>query len=96
MIRISPAAADDLTRITRRITKDNGGAVASRMVGRIMADLRWLEKFPHLGRSGREPDTRELVITGSPYIVIYQQRPEALAVLRVIHGAMQWPPPPPQ
>jgi hypothetical protein len=45
------------------------------------------------GRPGRSPDTRELVISGLPYLVVYSvdsADPRNVAVLRVLHGAMLW------
>ncbi len=35
--------------------------------------------------------TRELVITGTPYIAAYRVRPQRIEVLRIIHGAQRWP-----
>ncbi|HLH88791.1 MAG TPA: type II toxin-antitoxin system RelE/ParE family toxin [Xanthobacteraceae bacterium] len=37
------------------------------------------------------PQTRELVIVGSPYFVPYRVRGERVEILRVIHGARRWP-----
>ena len=39
----------------------------------------------------REPDTRELVIQRYPYIVVYELRADAVAILRVLHTSQQWP-----
>jgi len=50
-----------------------------------------LENFPELGRTGRKPDTRELVFTGLPYLAIYRIRGEAVEILRILHGAQIWP-----
>jgi toxin ParE1/3/4 len=58
---------------------------------RIIEVVEHLADHPHLGRPGRIPDTRELVISGTPYIVPYRVRDDALEVLRVLHGAMRWP-----
>jgi toxin ParE1/3/4 len=48
---------------------------------------------PSLGRVGRVADTRELVITRTPYIVAYtvDRDADAVIVLRVLHGARRWP-----
>jgi plasmid stabilization system protein ParE len=42
-------------------------------------------------RAGRITGTRELVIPGLPYIVVYEAAPGGVLVFRVIHGAMQRP-----
>jgi toxin ParE1/3/4 len=44
-----------------------------------------------MGRPGRVQGTRERVITGTPYLVVYRVRHE-VEILRVLHGAMRWPP----
>ncbi len=44
-----------------------------------------------MGRAGRVPGTRELVISGTPYIVPYRVRGGAVEVLRVFHAARRWP-----
>ena len=50
-----------------------------------------LATHPASGRIGRVPGTRELVITGTPYIVPYRVRGDAVEILRVFHGARKWP-----
>ena len=92
MIRLSPEAEADLRDIARRIKKDNGKAVALRIHNRILSSLRPLERYPLMGRAGRVPNTRELVMPPLPFIAIYRPLPGEIAVLRIIHGAMLWPP----
>lgn len=48
-------------------------------------------RFPLSGRLGRVPGTRELVIHHTPYIAVYAVDDSVVRVLRVIHGAQQWP-----
>ena len=43
------------------------------------------------GRPGRVAGTRELVVTGTPYVAAYQVTRETVRILRVLHGAQQWP-----
>jgi toxin ParE1/3/4 len=47
-----------------------------------------------MGRSGRVADTRELVISRTPFIVVYRVTPTRIEILRVLHGAQAWPRPP--
>lgn len=49
---------------------------------------------PEIGRIGRVKGTRELVITHTPFIIIYRIRPRAgrIELLNMLHGAQQWPP----
>ena len=66
-------------------------AAAARMVERIASAVDQLASHPALGRPSRVPGTRELVISGTPYIVPYRIRGEMVEVLRVFHGARKWP-----
>ncbi len=57
-----------------------------------MAAVARLERYPASGRMGALRHTRELVVVQTPYVVIYRVAEEALEILRVIHGAQNWPP----
>lgn len=46
---------------------------------------------PELGRPGRVGGTRELVITGTRYIVAYRVQGEEIQLLRLLHGSQRWP-----
>lgn len=50
-----------------------------------------LPEFPQSGREGRVPETRELIIPGTSYIVAYRIGDDAIEVLTVMHGAKLWP-----
>ena len=64
---------------------------ADRTVSAIHRSVHNLTKFPAMGRPGRVVGTRELVVPGTPYIVPYRIRDNAVEVLRVFHGARKWP-----
>ena len=72
------------------IARDNPQA-AARIVERIAASVDRLAAHPASGRPGRVPGTRELVITGTPYIVPYQVSRETVEILRIFHAARKWP-----
>jgi toxin ParE1/3/4 len=72
------------------IGEDNPAA-AGRTVQRILRAVRLLEKNPAMGRAGRVTGTRELVVAGTPYILPYRVRGEAVEILRVFHAARKWP-----
>ncbi len=57
----------------------------------IRDHIRQLVDFPQSGRPGRVFGTRELVITGPPYIVAYRLLDDVVRILRVLHTAQQWP-----
>jgi toxin ParE1/3/4 len=64
---------------------------AARTVDRLVANVERLAEHPALGRAGRVPGTRELVVSGTPYIVPYRVRGETVEILRVFHAARKWP-----
>ncbi len=84
-------AVRDRDKIFDHIAPENFAAAVSND-HRIAAVEVQLTKFPNSGRPGRVTGTRELVITGTPYIAIYVLSSEAITVLTLIHGAQQWPP----
>jgi addiction module RelE/StbE family toxin len=47
--------------------------------------------FPNRGRPGKKEGTLELVLTPLPYIVVYRVRGDVIFVVRILHGAQQWP-----
>ncbi|ARS65937.1 type II toxin-antitoxin system RelE/ParE family toxin [Sinorhizobium meliloti] len=79
--------AQDLDRIVDHIAEDNPSAALD-MWDEIERQVQRLRDFPHSGRAGRIPETRELVVTGTPFIVIYMVG-ENVEVIRVLHGAQK-------
>lgn len=72
------------------IAKDDPVA-ARRVAERVLAAIEHLSGHPRMGRAGRVADTRELVVTGTPYIMIYRVRGEAVHLIHLLHGARKWP-----
>jgi toxin ParE1/3/4 len=72
------------------IARDDPQA-AAQFVERIAASVDLLATHLALGRPGRVPGTRELIVTGTPYIVPYRVRDDTVEILRVFHGARRWP-----
>lgn len=89
-IRWSPSATADLGRIVAYIEQDNPAA-ALRVAQAIHAAVTALSNFPQRGRTGKVSGTRELVLVPLPYIVVYEVAPEVVSVLRIRHGAQDWP-----
>jgi toxin ParE1/3/4 len=73
------------------ITLSNSDQVAARITMHIATSVQRLATFPMSGRSGRVPDTRELVISNSPVVVAYRIQKERIVILAIYHGAQQWP-----
>lgn len=73
------------------IAQDNPSA-AIEQGDKIASHVGKLADYPKLGRVGRKKGTRELVISGTPFIVVYRiQGEETVQILRLLHGAQQWP-----
>lgn len=83
-------AIANLTEIRKYIEQDHPAA-ARRVAQRIIIAVERLAKHPHLGHPGREPETRELIVPGTPYIVPYKVDRQRLAILAVLHAAQDRP-----
>ena len=90
IIEWSPQAVSDLKEIYLWIAPDNPRAGRA-LHERIVSCVSLLLTSPHLGRSGRVAGTREMVVSGTPYIIPYRIVGERLQILRVYHGSRQWP-----
>ena len=87
----SPEAIADLVALRAYIEQDDPAA-AQRVSLHIIQNVETLlPNSPQIGRPGRVPGTRELVIPGTPFIVPYRLVDKTIQVLRVYHGARQWP-----
>ncbi len=66
--------------------------VAARLVvNRVLAAAEALADQPSLGRPGRVPGTRELVVQRTRYIVPYRIKGETVEILRVFHASRRLP-----
>lgn len=84
-----PALAD-VEALQDFIAAENPGAA-----WRLVDDLfdrteRLLGSNPHAGRKGRVLGTRELVLSGIPFIVAYRVT-SRVEILAVVHSARDWP-----
>ena len=84
------AALANLDVEAEYIAQDNPAA-ASRMVSAITTAVQHLAQYPAMGRPGRVPGTRELVVPDTPFIVPYRVREDTVQILRVFHAARRWP-----
>ena len=84
----------DLEKIETHIAQENNPIVAIDVVMNIIDSAHLiLPDHPRAGRQGRLKNTRELVISGIPFIVIYREHisTNCIEILRVLHEAQQWP-----
>ena len=90
-LSIRESADADLTRIYRWIAKDSPANAAS-VIERILDAIEFvIPQHPMIGRRGRTAGTREWVVKGLPYVVVYEiDIPRDLViVLYVQHGAQR-------
>jgi len=87
-------AGIDLEKIEAHIAEENSLIVAIDVVMAIIDSVHLiLPDHPGAGRQGRLKNTRELVIDGVPFIVIYRENvsTSCIEILRVLHDTQQWP-----
>jgi len=85
------AAIRDLVHAREYIGLENETA-ASEMASRIVDATDRIVQFPEVGRPGRLNGTRELVVSGTRYLIVYRLKKNAVHFLRVLHGRQKWPP----
>jgi toxin ParE1/3/4 len=91
IVQWSPEAIDDLASLRAYVAEHNPAA-AKRVVLQILRGVdQLLSNHPEIGRPGRVPGTRELVIERTPYIVPYRVRDNRIQVLRVHYTARRRP-----
>jgi toxin ParE1/3/4 len=64
---------------------------AQLVVERVLNAVEMLAAHPALGRPGRVPGTRELVVANTRYLVPYRVRGQVVEVLRVFHTSRRPP-----
>lgn len=83
-------ALNDLEAAESWIARDNPDAAAE-LVLRIVKTVSLLQVQPGIGRPGRVPGTRELVVPETMFVIPYQVREDVVVILRVYHSARKWP-----
>ena len=89
-LRWTTPATQDPYNIIRHIQRGNPNA-AAKVAETLYVGCGKLLDFPRQGRRGRIAGTRELVFPGLPYIVVYRIQDQNLEIVRIYHGAQDWP-----
>ena len=89
-IRWTNKALDNLEAAVEYIAADNPTA-AKKVAQKIWGSVQLLKTQPGLGRPGRVSGTRELVVSGLPYIVPYLEKNGTIVILRIMHTSIKWP-----
>lgn len=84
------SAIEDLKSAKNYIDQDNPHA-AQQVVQRIKDKVALLSEQPGIGRPGRVPNTKELIVDRSSFILPYRVRDNHIEILRVLHTSRRWP-----
>ncbi len=91
ILRWTKPAADDLMSICDYTEEHFGPAQARKAALALYEGAASLAVLPSRGRPGRRPNTRELVIPGLPFLIVYRVRENVIEINRILHGAQKWP-----
>lgn len=89
-VRWLRAAVRNLDQAADFIAEDDPQA-ATRIVRRLKDAVDHLADHPAIGRVGRVPETRELIVPGTPFIIPYRVKNQTIEILRVLHSSQRWP-----
>lgn len=89
IVRWLSSARNDVIRLAGHIAEENPHA-ATRIARELLLAGDSLAWFPHRGRMGLVPGTRELVAVW-PYLIVYEvdAEMEQVRILRAWHGARE-------
>ncbi|MBL8296044.1 MAG: type II toxin-antitoxin system RelE/ParE family toxin [Bryobacterales bacterium] len=90
-LRWTTPAIDDLTQICDFTRERFGEAQARRAAIGLYEAADSLKAMPQRGRKGRKAGTREIIASNLPFIIVYRVGQDAVEILRILHGARQWP-----
>ena len=83
-------AEKNLVDIENFIAEDNAQA-AIQVSENIEISAGRLIDHPNMGKSGRVKGTRELIVVGTPYILVYRLNGNSIQILSILHGAQLYP-----
>ena len=86
----APGAIEDLMQLRAYIARDDP-RVAADIAAKFLATVERLPSFPASGRPGRVPNTRELMVPGTPLVIPYTVTDRGVEIIAVLHGARRWP-----
>lgn len=85
-----PLASTNRFKQLDHIAQDNPLAAISQDE-QIERQVDMLMQHPRMGRPGRKKGTRELVISRTPFIVVYRVKGTRIEVVRLLHSSQQYP-----
>jgi len=89
LIEWTQAAEDDLIEALAWYIEQADKETGQHIAVRLFAVADRLAAFPHSGRPGLLPETRELAAPGLPYFLVYKVT-DKVEILRVMHTSRLW------
>ncbi len=86
-LNITPEAERDIFAIAANIMQQDSVQSAKKAISIFKNQLNILADFPDRGRAVGGDNTREIVMTGLPYIAIYEKTNTSVIIVRVLFGA---------
>jgi toxin ParE1/3/4 len=90
-LRWTPRAVADLEQIADYLLAVNPKSW-KRLLSRLQIAIDYLLQFPHMGKAGLVEGTREFVLSGTPYILVFRLKHDVVQIVSVRDGRMQLPP----
>ena len=90
-LRWTPRAVADLEEISDYLMAVHPEAW-EQLMARVERLTDALLDFPLMGKSGLVPGTREFVLAGTPYILVFRLKGDAVVIVSVRDGRMRFPP----
>ena len=86
-LKITPEAEKDIFNIAYNIQLQLSSEAAMHAVSELKKQINKLSELPDVGRAGACDETMEVLMTGLPYIAIYEKNDSLITIVRVLHGA---------
>lgn len=90
-----PLAVQDISHIRIYIADHDpqSAQIVAQQIDKAVNRLSTMPNLtmPNLGRPGRIPSTRELIISGTAYLAVYRVQNGRIEILRVLHGRQSLP-----
>jgi toxin ParE1/3/4 len=90
-LRWTPRAVADLEEISDYLAAASPQAWEHLLL-RMERLTETILDFPLMGKAGLVPGTREFVLSGTPYILVFQLKDDSVVIVSVRDGRMRLPP----
>ena len=90
-LRWTPRAVTDLEEIADYLLAVQPKAW-EKLLARVELTLDYLLQFPQMGKLGLASGTRESVLSGTPYILVFRRKDDVVQILSIRDGRMRLTP----